>query len=80
MQTEFGKMVEETTYVVGTPQCIRCGKGGSVEVPMQGFLIRQLGGLIQDAYPDLDLALREQLISGTHPACWQELFGQEGHA
>jgi hypothetical protein len=75
MQTEFGKMVEETTYVVETPQCIRCGEGGSVEVPMKGFLIRQLGGLIQDAYPDLDLPLREQLISGTHPKCWEELFG-----
>jgi len=80
MQTEFGKMVEETTYVVETPTCGRCGKSGSVEVPMQGFLIRQLGGLIQEAYPDLDLSLREQLISGTHPACWDEMFGESGHA
>ena len=75
MQTEFGKVVEETTYIVETPTCTMCGKGGTVEVPMKGFLIRQLGGLIQDAYPDLDLALREQLISGTHPKCWEELFG-----
>ena len=71
METEFGKVVAETTYIVETPTCTMCGKGGTVEVPMQGFLIRQLGGAIQDAYPDLDKALREQMITGTHPSCWE---------
>ena len=74
--TAFGEVVEGTTYIVETPQCFVCGDYGQVEVPMKGFLIRQLGGLIQDAYPDLDLGLREQIISGTHPACWELRFGR----
>jgi len=75
--TEFGKMVEETTYIVETPKCFHCGENGLVEVPMKGFLIRQLGGLIQDAYPDLPAPIREQMVSGTHPQCWDELYGLE---
>jgi hypothetical protein len=74
--TAFGEMVENTTYIVETPKCFVCGDYGQVEVPMKGFLIRQLGGLIQEAYPDLDLGLREQMISGTHPNCWELRFGK----
>ena len=74
--TAFGELVENTTYIVETPKCFVCGDYGQVEVPMEGFLVRQLGGLIQEAYPDLDLGLREQMISGTHPACWELRFGK----
>jgi len=63
--TAFGEMVKNTTYIVETPKCFVCGDYGQVEVPMEGFLVRQLGGLIQEAYPDLDLGLREQMITGT---------------
>lgn len=73
--TAFGELVENTTYIVETSKCFVCGDNGQVEVPMKGFLIRQLGGLIQEAYPDLDLGLREQIISGTHPKCWELRFG-----
>ena len=74
--TAFGELVENTTYIVETPICFVCGAYGQVEVPMEGFLIRQLGGLMQEAYPDLDLGLREQMISGTHPVCWELRFGK----
>lgn len=73
--TNFGEIVESTTYIVETPLCLVCGFHGQVEVPMKGFLIRQLGGLIQEAYPDMDKALREQMISGTHPQCWEKVYG-----
>jgi hypothetical protein len=75
--TLFGEMVENTTYIVETPKCFHCGEGGAVEVPMKGFLIRQLGGLIQEAYPELSAPIREQMVSGIHPECWQELYGLE---
>jgi hypothetical protein len=78
--TAFGEMVKNTTYVVITEPCFVCGKDGAVEVPMEGFLRRQLGALIQDAYPDLDMALREQLVSGIHPQCWEATYGVGGHA
>jgi hypothetical protein len=77
--TEFKDLVDNTIYEIKTPICNHCKKGGVVEVPMKGFLIRQLGGLIQEAYPDLHFSLREQLISGTHPECWIEMFGKGGH-
>jgi hypothetical protein len=33
------------------------------------------GALIQDAFPEVDKETRELIISGTHPACWQKMFG-----
>ena len=67
----------DETYIVETPTCGWCDKGGAVEVPAVGFFARQLGAAIQDAYPDLDKSLREQLMTGTHPSCWNKMFG--GH-
>lgn len=32
------------------------------------------GEYAQVAFPELDKALREQIISGTHPKCWEEMF------
>ena len=33
------------------------------------------GQYAQDAFPFLSPEDREQIISGTHPKCWQEMFG-----
>jgi|688.fasta_scaffold1242558_1 hypothetical protein len=63
-------------YVVETPECSWCGKNGVVEVPAPGFFARQLGAAIQEAYPDLDVSLREQLMTGYHPECWTQMFGK----
>jgi hypothetical protein len=52
-----------------------CGEEGVVVVPYVGFLEWHFGKLIQDALPDLDLATREQMISGLHPKCWNEMTG-----
>jgi len=32
------------------------------------------GANAQDAFPDLLAPIREQIISGTHPECWNEIF------
>ncbi len=32
------------------------------------------GANAQDAFPDLLAPIREQIISGTHPQCWDEIF------
>lgn len=74
--TTFGEIVKNTTYVVITDPCFVCGKEGEVEVPMEGFLRRQLGALIQDAYPELSRDLREQLMTGIHPECWKKTYGE----
>jgi hypothetical protein len=33
--------------------------------------------LIQDALPDLDKSLREQMMTGTHPSCWELMMHDE---
>jgi hypothetical protein len=68
--------LKNEVYVVETPVCTWCDKPGIVEVPAPGFFARQLGAAIQDAYPDLDKSLREQLMTGYHPTCWTEMFGE----
>ena len=40
------------------------------------FFIRQ-GYHIQDAVKSLDKQEREQLISGIHGKCWNDMFGEE---
>jgi hypothetical protein len=37
----------------------------------------QGGENIQRVFPDMGAGEREQLISGTHPACWDKLFPRE---
>jgi hypothetical protein len=68
--------INEPTVMMFTPTCGWCKKEGAVEVPTAGFLARQLHAPIQDCFPELDKALREQIISGTHPKCWTEMFGE----
>jgi len=35
------------------------------------------GEYAQDAFKSLTIPLREQIISGVHPKCWDEMWGQE---
>lgn len=67
--------LSKETYMVTTPTCGICGEQGVVEVPAMGFLEWNFGKLVQEAFPDLDISLREQMISGTHPKCWLEMTG-----
>lgn len=59
---------------VTTPRCFHCGDYGTVIVPKSGMEARRKGALIQDAFPNLPAPLREQVMNGTHPECFQEMF------
>jgi hypothetical protein len=50
-----------------------CDKGGFVEVSSEGYMARKRGAFVQEAFFDLDESLREQIISGTHPKCWESM-------
>ena len=50
-----------------------CNAGGFVEVSSEGYMARKKGALIQEAFSELDKSLREQIISGTHPKCWESM-------
>ena len=56
-----------------TPTCVMCSKEGFVEVSSEGYMARKRGALIQEAFFDLDKSLREQILSGTHPQCWESM-------
>lgn len=64
-------------YVVETQVCFHCGKTGTVEIFTQEMFWLHQGKHIQEAVQSLDKDLREQLISGTHPQCWINMFGEE---
>ena len=55
--------------------CPFCKKTAQIEVVAEEFEDWQAGELIQNAMPNLDADSREQLISGTCPKCWDEMFG-----
>jgi len=50
-----------------------CNKEGFVEVSSEGYMARKKGALVQEAVFDLDKSLREQIVSGTHPKCWESM-------
>lgn len=60
---------DPTISDVETPTCLFCGKTGWIQVPTATVELLLDGAFIQDAAPDLAIPLREQIISGVHPAC-----------
>ena len=64
---------EEVTINLRTPTCTFCGKQGFVTLTREEFrALNDKTLLIQDALPNRDADFREQVISGTHPRCWEE--------
>jgi hypothetical protein len=64
-------------YVIETKQCIHCRQPGTVEIFTQELFYLNQGMHIQDAVKSLHKDFREQMITGTHPKCWIEMFGEE---
>jgi hypothetical protein len=57
-----------------TKKCIHCKETGTLVI-WEDDMTRYLNGaLAHDAFPDLIAPVREQIISGTHPECWTEMF------
>lgn len=72
------------SYQIISPRCFDCGKKTNVEVTEAEFDRYQAfkQGLpgprhIQDVFPDWSADQREMLLSGTHPECWDRMFGDE---
>ena len=65
------------TIVVKTKPCTVCGEYEVWSLDRQAVTKWQEGEMIQNAFPDMSMADREILISGTHPACWDKLFPEE---
>jgi len=65
------------TMRLRTPRCPVCGKSEVIEVRTDSFAAWQNGALIQDAFPDLSPATREQIKTGYHEDCWAQVFPDE---
>lgn len=66
-----------STIIVKTPPCMVCGAPSIVELQRAEWVALQGGALIQDALPTRDADFRELVKSGTHSACWAEMFSDE---
>ena len=66
---------------VETRKCYHCGKNGYIIMSQQDYIKGErdyrAGAFVQDAFPNLSIDQREQIISGTHPQCWIALFGND---
>ena len=60
-----------------TIQCPLCKKFTTLELPFEGFLEWKAGTNIQEAMPEVPAEVREQLISGICPSCWDIMFPEE---
>jgi hypothetical protein len=59
-----------------TPPCLICRQTGTLAVTRAEASALHRGELVQDVLPTLAGPMREQLISGIHPACWRAAFGR----
>ena len=65
---------------IETPMCTVCGLTSKMfvdETAYKSWKSRET--LIQQAFPNMEIGIRETLISGVHPNCWNILFGNEGY-
>jgi len=67
---------EVETISVATGKCMCCGEGGSVVVPKAEWekWDKGNGPFIQVAMPSVSADIREQILTGTHPACWDAMW------
>ena len=67
----------QATSLTGIPVAIGlAGNTTDVEVVASGLDRWQAGELIQDAFPDIPIDIREMMVSGMHPECWETMFGE----
>jgi hypothetical protein len=62
------------TATVTSPPCPLCQKTSDFTLDAEKVEQWRAGGFIQDLFPELTANQREQIISGTHPKCWDILF------
>ena len=72
--------VLDDIVTVPTNRCFMCGEEGTVDVIRKDwheYMWDMPRKSVQEYFPYLDASMREQIISGSHPKCFEELFGEE---
>jgi len=64
---------------VRTQECPMCHEESLVEMTAEQYskFRHPSGPHIQEIFPEKSAGERELLITGTHPACWEKMFGEE---
>lgn len=62
--------------IYATKKCSHCGKTGILNINEEQLFSWLTGTPIQEAFPELPIPLREQIISGIHPECWEQMFAE----
>ena len=64
---------------IATKRCFLCGQVGAVtaEASEVAAWAGGRGPFIQEAMPTTPVEIREQILTGTHPACWAKAFPEE---
>lgn len=65
------------TVLITTKPCCVCGTTHFFELDAEAYDAWQTNTKIQDAFPELSVADREILISGTCDECFHKLFSSE---
>lgn len=73
---EFWDSITDTVDVTTNP-CIICGEAGTVKMLVHHYLEWQSGKLINMVCPEMPAEMREMLISGTHPDCWDKMSQED---
>lgn len=68
-------MSSQPTAIYQTPSCFVCGRVSLIELHAATAAALSAGAPAQALLPEMPRPEREQLISGTHPACWAAAFG-----
>ena len=58
-----------------TRQCIHCGASTIVLLDVAKVDRWRAGEYVQSVWPEMSASARELLMTGTHPACWDAMFG-----
>jgi len=61
--------------ILMTKPCFHCGDSALIAVSDSDLERYKNGALIQEAFPEMSIVDREMLISGTHEACWNKIYG-----
>ena len=70
-------MAATTTTPYETPACFVCHEKSVITLHEDELAAYEAGGYIQDCFPELSVDQRELIKTGTHPDCWDTIFGDE---
>jgi len=57
--------------------CFQCGKPHRFQVTEEGYDKRMNGGKVQDCFPELKPAVRELMVTGICPKCFDDMFAPD---